>query len=445
MFLPRPRQQQSRGLYALGAASSTVAAAGLLTLSCSGTPEGTIAIVTGEEADTMSRAPAPVKLVTEKVALDGTRTPISTVDLPADTVDLGELRRAEIGALAVTGLDATGAPVVRGETLLVQWGALETTPLEIFVQRTGELARVPRGPAALEAANVTMVVGRYVLEASGTSAILYDLLGLRTLTNQPKLPRNARSVVTVGTAALVIDEEGATTLDLSTGQTLPLDPLPGGTFAEVAGGARVGATDGTQLVVGATRTSGGPTARVLVIDRDAKASFASLGGPREGACATWVEGRGLVVVGGDATLAGAEVLAPGATVATPLPFPPDAVRGCGAATLDQSHVAIAGGATAEVGAPVRVLDLTCTTACAPTAWPDALPLVRAEAIALGEGALFVLGDDAVGTTHAYRVSPNGAREVPLKNPRRGARLVATPTNAVAVVGGGAPGIELYRE
>lgn len=393
----------------------------------------------------MSRAPAPVKLVTEKIALDGTRTPIATVDLPADAVDLGELPRAEIGAFAVTGLDATGAPVVRGETLLVQWGALETTPLEVFVQRTGELARVPRGPAALDATNVTMVVGRYVLETSATTAILYDLLGLRTLTSQPTLPRSAQSVVTVGTAALFIDESGATTLDLSTGQTFPLDPPAGGTFAEVAGGARVGATDGIQLVVGATRTNGGPTARVLVIDRNAKASFASLGAKREGACATWVDGRGLVVVGGDAAFPGAEILAPGATAATPLPFPPDAVRGCGAAALDQSHVAIVGGATAEAGAPVRVLDLTCTTACAPAAWPDALPLVRAEAIALGPDAVFVLGDDAAGVTHAYRVSPNGAREIPLKNPRRGARLVATPTNAVAVVGGGAPGIELYRD
>jgi hypothetical protein len=346
-----------------------------------------------------------------------------------------------VGALAISGLDATGTRVVRGESLLVQWGALETTTLEVFVQRTGELARMPRGPNAFDALVTTMVSGRYVLAANGTSTMLYDLLALRPFESPPVLPRPARSLVSVNTAVLVIDEAGATTFDLADGTSYPLAAPTDGNFAEIAGGMRVGAANGTQYIVGGTRSSGGPTARVLVIDEEGNASFAGLTAPREGACATFVEGRGLVIVGGNDTAAGAELLAPGATLATPLPFPADAVKGCGAATLDTAHVAVVGGPAAG---PVRVLDLACTTSCTPASWPDPLPVVRAEVVALAPTTAFVLGDDASGATHAYRASATGMREVPLRTPRRGARLVMTPTGALTVVGGAA-GIEQYLE
>lgn len=405
---------------------------------CKDAPEGAVSIVTGDETDVFSRAPAVTVLVTEKIALDGTKSEIARTTLPAETVDLGERARAEAGALAVTGLDASGATVVRGETAFVQWGAIEGVTLELFVQRTGELARMPRGPAAFDAASVAILAGRYVLAANGTSTILYDLLLLDTTTSVI-LPRPARSLLTVETTALVIDEAGASTYDLGAGTTGTLDAPTGGTFAEVAGGKLVQAKDGTQYIVGATRAAGGPSARVLVVDAAGGASFASLVAPRDGACATFVEGRGLVVYGGDANAAGAEVLATGATLATPLPFPADALKGCAVTALDNGRIAVAGGA-----GPMRVFDLACTTACASQAWTDAIPLVRAESMSLTPDSALVVGDDANGDSHVYRASATGLREVTLKTPRRGARLVVTPTNAFAVVGGGA-GIEQYRE
>ncbi|HVJ93987.1 MAG TPA: hypothetical protein VM580_29560, partial [Labilithrix sp.] len=408
--------------------------------SCAEAPDGSVNLVTGEESDVFSRAPAPVLLVTEKIELDGKRVEIARTPLPATTVDLGEQKRAEVGAIAVSGLDETGQTVVRGETLFIQWGALEKQPLEVFVQRTGELARMPRGPDAFDPVVATTIAGRYVFAANGTSTLLYDLLSLRTLTTTPTLPRPALSIASVGTAVLLVDTEGATTFDLSTNETITLEPPAGGTFAEVAGGDRVVAPDGTQFIVGATRREGGPTARVLVLDPSGKVTFAALTAPREGACATYVEGRGLVVLGGDAHASGAEVLAPGVTLGTPLPFPTDATRGCGAAALDSSHVALAGGADG----PVRVLDLACTTDCTPAAWPDTLPLVSAEALRITADSAFVVGNDASGATHAYRASASGTRELPLRTPRRGARLLAVPTGAFVIVGG-APGIEQYLE
>ncbi|HVH42307.1 MAG TPA: hypothetical protein VM925_08180, partial [Labilithrix sp.] len=172
--------------------SSCGAAFLAISFGCGSTPEGTISIVTGDETDVFSRAPAPVTLVTEKIALDGTRVELSRAALPTDTVELGDRPRTESGALAVSGLDASGAAVIRGETLFVQWGALERIGLEVFVQRTGELARMPRGPNAFDATVATMIAGSYVLAASGTSTMIYDLLALKEL-KATVLPRPVKS------------------------------------------------------------------------------------------------------------------------------------------------------------------------------------------------------------------------------------------------------------
>jgi hypothetical protein len=188
---------------------------------------------------------------------------------------------------------------------------------------------------------------------------------------------------------------------------------------------------------------------VLAITKEGGVAFVTLATPREGACATWVEGRGLVVVGGSATGPGAELIVPGAVQGAALAYPADAVKGCGASTLDASHVLVAGGngSTADVAgaAPPRVLDLACASMCVPAVWPGALPLVRAESFTLAPDAALVAGDDATGASRVFRVSAAGATEVPLRSPRRGARLVALPIKGTVAIVGGAPAIEQYVE
>jgi hypothetical protein len=423
----------------------------LAVLSCSSTPDGSITIVTGDETDTFSRAPAPVTLIVEKIDQDGNKSEIARAHLPADDVNLGTVSQTDLGAIAVTGIDAAGKVLVHGETLLVQWGALADTTLQVFAQRTGELARMPSGPAAVDATNAAVVVGRYVLATTATTATaIYDLLLLSTLQTAPALPRPAKSIAVVNTSVVAIDEGGATSLDLDSGTTAELGAPAGGNFGEIAGGGTVTATDSSQYVVGGTRGTGGATPRVFLVDPNGKASFSALATAREAACAAWVDGRGLVVVGGAASGAGAELLAPGATNASPLPVPADPVRGCGAVALDGSHVLVVGGTDAAGAvAPTRVLDLGCTTGCTLSPWPLTVPLVRAQAGKLTADAALVVGDDASGATHAFRVTnasadQGGLREIPLKVARRGARLVQTPTNAFAIVGGGT-GIEQYLE
>jgi len=407
---------------------------------CSSADEGKVTIVTGDETEVFSRAPAAVTLVTDIVALDGSKKELSRTALPNATVDLGELGRADIGAVAITGLGADGKALVKGESLLVQFGALELQDLQIFAQRTGELARLPSGPAAATVRMPVVIEGRFILATNGTSAYLYDLLQLRTLAGNPVLPRPAKSAASFGSSALLIDERGATTFDLTTGYSQDVSAPTNGTFAEVAGGARINAPDSAQLIVGGTRSEGDPSPRVLQVDASGVLSFASLVDVRLDGCAAYVTGRGLVVYGGNANAPGGEVLAPGATVATPLPFPPDPITRCGATALDTSHVLIAGG-----GGPARVIDLACTTSCAPVPWIGDIPVSRAQAADLAPDAALIVGEAPDGITHVYRASPTELREIPLKTERREARLVRIPTGALAIVGGNAPGIELYRE
>jgi hypothetical protein len=419
--------------------------ASLVIVACSSKATTTLDVVTGGEGDAFSRQPTPATIVVEEVGTDGNAKELSRSAYPADDLSLGDVGRDDTGAIRVTALDSAGKTLLKGETLFIQFGALADVSFEVYVQRTGELARMPRQPSQrLDAPVADVLLGRYVFAASGTATMLYDVLFLKALATVPTLPRNAASLATYGTISLVVDENGASTFDLSDGTNAEQTAPAGGAWGDVAGGATVNASDGTSFIVGPTRTAhGGPTARVLRIGADGALSFANLITPRAGACAAFVEGRGLVVYGGAATGAGAEVLAPGAGTAAPLPFDPDAVASCGLATLDATHVVVAGGTRSPDVAPF-VIDLACGSNCHPAPWKDVLSMPRAQAFGLGSDAALFVGDDASGNTHVFRAGSAGQREVPLKVGRKGARGLPMPDGSIGIVGG-APEIETYRD
>lgn len=440
-----------RRLAFLGVFAVAVAAAAS---GCGDAPTATLVLETGEETDAFSKGPTPTSLIVDSVDIDGNVRELARTALPTDELSLGDKDRTDIASIRVRATDAAGTVLLRGETLYVQFGALEGTPLGVFVQRVGALARMPRSKGTSPTADtpplLATTVARYVVAANGKGLSLYDMLRLQPVTGLPELPRAARSLVTFGTAAIVIDETGASTVDLSTGDASELSAPAGGTFAEIAGGATVNAPDGSAYVVGGTRATGGASQRVLVITKEGATSFASLSAPREGACAAWVNGRGLVIAGGgDASAAGAELLAIGSAQGTKLAYPADGVKRCGASSLDASRVLVAGGvgSSLDVGgaAPARVLDLACSADCKPLAWTGSLPLVRAESVTLAPNVALVAGDDATGAMRVFRASDAGMKEVLLKAPRRNARLVALPIEGtVGIVGGNAP-IEQYLE
>ncbi|MGA7121100.1 MAG: hypothetical protein WBY94_13430 [Polyangiaceae bacterium] len=429
-------------------------------IGCSSSESGTLELVTGLEPDTFSRAPAPVELKVESVNSAGQKQTLATASLPATQVDLGSVDQSAEGTLQVTGLDANGDPVVYGQSLPIQFGSLDgVAPLPVFVQRMGEFARMP-APLSDDRTAPTLahVGGRYRFIGGGVSggdssvsdtAQIYDFAYYAPLSPPPSLPRAPESVVWVGTVAWLIDQTGATSFDLSQGTKADVTAPAGGSFGAVAGGATVVATDGTQYVVGATRATGNPTQTVLEIDPTGSASWATLSAARLGAAATWVVGRGLVVAGGSAQAAGVEIIAPGATNGAALAYPPDPSIGSGAAALDGQHILLAGGTTAEgLGATVRSIDLACSMQCAPTPWaalPETPALAPAQVFASDSAHALLIGDDASGMTHAFRLTATAAdggvvgsgavTEILTKAKHTGGRAIVSPLGSVVLFGG----------
>ncbi|WP_394839599.1 hypothetical protein LVJ94_22190 [Pendulispora rubella] len=432
----------------------SVAALAVLPLAaCSSTPQATLALSVGGEADAFTRAPAPTTLVVD--ALDVTSGAVSKnlarAPLPASNIDLGDQSSSNAVRIRANGVDANGLVLVTGTSVALQLGALQDSSLPIFVQRTSEFARMP-APLSVgrEAPVLANVTGRFVFVAGGSSPAndkasqLYDLGTLAASNGPTAMPRTPRSMAVYDTAVLLIDDAGASSFSLSNAALAPVNVTPpdGGTFAEVAGGITVRAPDATLYVVGATRASG-PTVRILKVNKDGVASFASLTTARRGAAAVWVEGRGLVVAGGSDTGPGVEVLAPGGTSATPLGYASDATTGAGAAALNATHVLLGGGVDAA-GQPAatRSIDLACpTSACTATTFDASkvpMALLTTQGFDLDPDSALFVGDDAAGLSHAFRVSTaNGgsASEIPFKIPRRGARGIRVNPPAITFVGG----------
>jgi len=432
-----------------------LAAAACGAVACTSKPTGTVTLTTGGETDTFSRAPAPTELLVDFLDVAGNVTSLTKTKLPADSVDLGDRDEQSIGSLRVHGTDEAGHVLVTGTSFPLEFGALAGISVPIFVQRANEMARMPdplltARPAPL----VQMVVGRYLVvaggegDAAGTSADIYDIATLSRFDAPPTLPRAPRSMTALGTAVLLVADDGATWLELSDGTTTAVTAPSGGAFAEVAGGASVEANDGSSYVVGATRAKGDPTARVLRVAADGSLSFVTLTTARLGASAVWVEGRGLVVSGGSATGAGVEVVAAGGTGGAALPFPPDPVAGGGMSQLDATHVLLAGGADPAAAdpaaaAPPRVIDLACGSGCAGAPWSVTMPLLPTATLQrIDDASALAVGDDAQGASRAFVLRATGAREVPFKAARRGARATHLLTPAIAIVGGANP-IESY--
>jgi hypothetical protein len=413
----------------------------VFTVACSSTPSGALQLITGEETDTFSRSPVPTRLQVDSADSSGKKTTLATASLPTSNVDLGSLATDGTGTIQVTGTGADGGRLVYGQSLPLEYGALDGTTIPIFVQRTGELARMPPLSDARSSPTLAVLAGRFLFVGAGSNLSLttqlYDFASFQALANPPTLPRVPTSVVFVGSVAWLIDDGGATQFDFSDNTQVEVTAPAGGAFSEIAGGATVYASDGSQYVVGATR-SAMPTSTVLAVDPNGTSpTWVHLSDVRLGAAATWVDGRGLVVAGGSEALPGVEIIAPGAQVGSPLCYPPDSSNGSAAVMLDGEHVLLAGGETpAGKDAGVRVIDLTRTSACVPMPWAALpAPLITAQAFASDASNALVVGDDQGGTTHVFRVTDSTATEVPTKVGHTGARAIVSPVSNVVLYGG----------
>jgi hypothetical protein len=467
--------------------TSLIAFVSLSALTSCSTAEdsGEVTLVTGGEttADVFSTPPAPATLRVDAVTPSGTGTALTTstiadVSLPTSTIDLGSQSETTGTILTVTGLagdDAGDVRVLFGASLPMYLGNLNGYNLNIFIQRTGELARMSSTGMsdARTAPTLGVIEGRYVFVGGGNegdvSTQLFDFLSYTWMTSPPALPIVPRSIVFDDMVAWVFDDSGAAYYDFSGQVASTTITFPaGGSSSDVAGGATVadGSSSGVYYVVGPTRTSV-PTNLVLKVDTSTTTqsgypygnpSWLTASTPRVGAATVWAAGYGLVLIGGNTTTdgAGVEIFAEGATVGSPRAFPSDATTGAGADALDATHVLVVGGIDGDgmTDAGVRVIDLSCGENCAPTSCLASLPsaLVATQVFDIDGSNATAVGDDASGTTHVFRItSPDAwttcsATEVPTKVSHTRARAILSPPSTVApgsfVLVGGATGGEI---
>ncbi len=445
-------------------------------LSCSQQDQASISLVTGEETDTFTRAPVPTTLRVDAVqgSADGgvLISTLAMASLPTTSLDLGDENEGTAAELTVAGFDSAGTQVLQGTSLLLDFSSLAGATVPIFVQRTGQFARLP-GPLADSRPTPTLAIvqGQYLFVGGGTdpsvafTTELYDFMQLAAVGSPPTLPRAPESIAFGGTVGWLMDAQGGTYFDLSDSSSGDIQlPAGGGSFADIAGGATVFDDNGAQYVVGATRTTGS-SSWILKIDPNdtsnasypyGNATWLELGSPRTGAAAAWVIGQGLVVAGGSATAPGAEIFFEGSssTESHALPFAPDGSVGSGAAALDGQRVLLAGGIVSGMDAGVRIIDLGCTPpaaapadGCVPTVWPG-LPtlLASAQVFASGGGNAMVVGSEPplagdggstadAGVTHVYGLTSAGPSEIATKVRHTNARAIASPLGTLVLFGG----------
>lgn len=435
-------------------------------LACSSSESGTIQLVTGLESDTFTQAPAPVTLEVSSIDSSGTSTLLKSGSASASTIDLGSVDPSTDGIIQVSGFDAANDKVVGGQSVVVAFGGLDGATLPLFVQRTGEMARLPNAPTDARPSPVAGVIaGRYVVVTGGAdpalaaTTMIYDLANLAPISPAVALPLTPTSMAFVAEPTSgdplgwFINDSGVEQFDFETGVSYAVTLPSGFSFTDISGGATVSAPDGSQYVVGATRpmASGARSTAVLALDPTGNPSWLTLAAPRLGAAAAWVPSVGLVVTGGSAMASGAEVIAvSSASTGSMYAFPADPSTGSGAAALDGSHVLIAGGwLPGGSSAGVRMIDLSCTAQCVPTPWqPLGATLAQAQVFAVNATSAIVVGSEpstsaAPGLTHVYRVTSSTTTEVPTKVAHSYAGALASPIGIVGSVllVGGAPAIE----
>jgi hypothetical protein len=406
---------------------------------CDSTPSATLQLDLGGETGVFTQDPAPTTIEVDVVDSTGAKKTLYSGPIN-DTITLADEDQNAEGYIDLFASDAAGNVQVRGRSVPITFDSISDSTLDLFVQRTGQLARMPGNVDLRQAPLVDTVGGQYILVAGGGSAstTLYDLLNWAPLSAPPTLPTTPKSLAVSGASLLLIDDTGGTSYDLTDSTSTAITQPQGGMFAEVIGGSTVYGSDGTAYVVGGTRTTGDPTARVLKVATDGTLSFVNLSAARLGAAAVWVEGRGVVVVGGSASAPGVEILGGGGTSAAALAYAPISSATLSAASIDATHV-VAG------LAPV-VIDLSCAASCAPAAWAKpAVAFTHADYFPLPALTTDVLavGWDANGDTHVFRITQMTATEIALKVPRKQARGVALPNGAIAVVGGAAQGESFF--
>jgi hypothetical protein len=413
--------------------------------------DGTLSLVTGQESDAWTLDPAAATVQVDMVQA-GTHTPLTTVPAPpADDVSLGSGGPENVAVnFEATAFDASQNPVMHGVSPAFTLQGFVDTAFFVFLGRTGfsrpsgSLLYEHRHPLLTVWPNQYLFITGSDTQGSDPANLdVYDIAVASMLELTPNFPQATTSSVASGTTLLLLGDTDIW-FDLSSSTSETATPPGGLAFSEVTGGRTLIAPNGTAYLVGATRSTGDPTDKVLQVNADGTLYALVLSTPRLGAAASFVEGS-LVVAGGSASGAGAEVLAPSGSSFSALALPADATQGAGLAELTPTSAILAGGQDPTSGAasPTRSIDLTCTSDCTATELSSLdLNLVSAQVFPVATNELLVVGETADAVTHAYVFDVSSASPVSteqtFREPRAGASAVMLTNGQVAVVGGDDP-------
>jgi hypothetical protein len=431
-------------------------------------PQPDVALLLGQESNAWTDA-QPARIQVQLVPLaNGTPTmPTVLADdavgtTPPDIVPILEEHFAGtmVATFEATALDANKAPVLRGHSIYYGMTSIYAVRIPIFMGKVQSWARPLSELSNAHQRPIVTTMYELLIAAGGEPVAgqdlatpeFFDAAAWQTSSAQPPLPRTPKSVASLGTQLILIDDTGSGWLDLNndaTGTVPATDPPLD--YAQISGGATF-EQPSTRFIVGATRQEGAPTDKVLVLALDDNGNLTSkvltLTTPRLGAAAGFV-GTTLVVSGGSATGAGVEVLAMGATAFTTLPFPPDATAGHGMAPLDANTALVAGGQDAGTMMPasMRSIDLTCTANCAATEIGTLpMPLARTKVFVLDPSQMVVVGEtdenSSTGVDHAFSFDPTkpapfAPKELafPAGRARSKATAALLPNGQLGLVGG----------
>ena len=415
-------------------------------------PDGVVATVTSPGDDPWTGPPAATHARLD-VVTDTSRTTIADVSAPPGPVSLGNDGPNDIIAhFEMTGLSDAGDPLVFGASAAFLVRSYAGAYVPLFVARKGGFATAPN---ALLAPHIHPLAATYTnfysLIAGGTDTSIdfFDAGTWGAPLNTTPLPQTVKSFAIAlipatttsasHTLLLLINDDGANWQDIDTGAVSAVSSAPLA-FKEIVGGQTLMAGDGTSYIVGATRTDSAATNKVLRIDTDGTLHAVLLNTPRLGAAATLVEGA-LLVTGGSAKGAGAELIATDRNSFDELPFPADETTGGSVAELSSLSAVLAGGHDAS-GAPsaTRTLDLGCASDCSATELPKlSLDVSRTNAFNVAENRALIVGESDDTQTHAYLFDASGDEpslvEQDLRTPRSQASAVLQPNYQVGIFGG----------
>ncbi len=407
---------------------------GLAWCACS-SPAGTIDVTLGGETDTLTRGPAVASLDVEAVERNGTHHAILTATLPITTLDLGDLSQTLVASIQLTGKDSSGNAVVFGATPYIELGAISGGDIPLFIQRKGTLARMPGALSDSRSTPLVTTLHRGIYMAGGgqTTLVGYDLLYLSDFGASCATPSDATSFAFVQLAqtnedgdlavAYAIDSTGMTRVGGVTCSNFTNFLLPTGTtWPDIAGGATVNGDDGSAYVVGPS----------TVLKLDTSEAF-DVFGPfesRQGPAVAWAPGRGIFVYGGGK---GAVIISATGALSS-FTYPDEPTPSLAAIAFDANKTMLVAG---DMASP-RTIDLTCSSACTPTPWGEALPfaLLTSSLFSVGTMTFLLVGDDVAGTTHVFLLDASKTTELKLNIARSGARAVQTETGEVIIMGGG---------